>query len=154
MEWNNVTIPTDAFSEDANLTLADNNDDIITVEQQLSIQPPKPEEYVPISKWDLSRIRRDCEKIKKQAWGIPDFILTIGSLAIGAFFSFCLSGTDITTPRWRLWLFVFFLVAGVGALIISFFMKKGARDGAKNSAEDIEEILIHIYPEDKEELHK
>ena len=153
MEWNNATIPTDAFSEDANLNLTDDNDGKITVGQQFSIQRPRPEEYITISKWDLGRIRRKCESLKKQSLGISDVSLTIGSLAIGAFFSFCFSGTDITTPKWRLWVFVSFLVVGVGNLIIAFFMKKGEHDDAKKSAEDIEEILIHIYPEE-EALHK
>lgn len=150
MEWNNATIPTDAFPEVANLNLADDNNDRITVAQQLSIQQPTPEEYIPISKWDLSRIRKRCEGLKTQPILLSDIILTIGSLTLGAFLSTLFSGVDITKSRWLV-PFVLLPVIGSCALIAAFFMKKGEHDDAKKAADDIEEILIHISQEDKEE---
>ena len=145
-----TTIPTDAFSEAANLNLADENGGKITVEQQLSIQQPKPEEYMTISKWDLGRISKRCESLTNQPTLRSDIILTIGSLSLGASLSYLFSGVDITRSLWRLVLFIVLLVIGAGALIVAFFLKKGERSDAKRSADDIEEIITHIYGDDEE----
>lgn len=150
MEWNNVTIPTDAFSEEANLNLADDNDDKITVNQQLSIQQPKPEEYITISKWNLNLILKRCEYLKKQPQIRSDIILTIGSLLIGAFTSLIFSGVDLTKSWWLLMFLVLLPVVGCGAVIVAYFQKKEERNDAKKVAEDIDEIISHIYQGDKE----
>ncbi len=150
MEWNNVTIPTDAFSEDANLNLADEKNDIIMVSQQLSIQQPKREEYVTISKWNLNLILKRCEYLKKQPKIRSDIYLTIGSLLLGAFTSLIFSGVDLTKSWWLLMALVLLPVVGCGFMIAAYFQKREEHNNAKKVAEDVDEIISHIYQEDKE----
>lgn len=154
MEINNETIPTDAFPEDANMNLKYYNHDKITVEQQLSIQQPKPEEYVSISKWDLDKIRKRCNSLMDQPKLRSDIALTIGSILLGAFASAIFSGVDFTQIWWLLAIFILLPVVGCVAMSIAYFWKKEEHDDAKKVADDIEEIITHIYQEDREVQRK